>query len=356
MPVLEIKLSKITENAKRILSLCKSHGVEVVGVSKVSLGDPRIAQALKDGGIKILAESRVQNIERMLENGIDGPFMMIRIPPKSELEKIVSYCEYILVSELQTVQWIEEVSQELSRSPKLIYMVDVGDLREGVWYKEATAEILQAARFCRKSQIVGIGTNLGCYGGVIPTRETLSKLLFIKEELSRKGIDISIISGGATATLKVLEDGGLPEGINQLRIGEAIILGTDVTNDRTISWLNQDTVLLKAEIIEIRTKPSIPEGQIGYDAFGRKPQFIDKGLRKRAILALGEQDTVPKQLIPIESGIEVIHASSDHTLIDITEYGGNLALGDFVAFRLTYAALLRAMTCPHVEKVYTKEV
>ncbi len=352
MPILEIFLSKIAENARKILSICKLNGIEVVGVTKVTLGDPKIAQTLREAGITILAESRIQNIERLIASGVDGPFMMIRIPPRSELKKVVQHCEYILVSEPQTVNWIEELSQELSKKPKLIYMVDIGDLREGVWYKESVEEILQASKLCKRSEIVGIGTNLGCYGGVIPTKQILSRLLSIKQDLSKGGLNISIVSGGSTATLKLLEEGNLPDGINQLRIGEAIILGTDVTNNRTINWLNQDTVILKAEVIEIKTKPSVPEGEIGFDAFGRKPQFIDRGPRKRAILALGEQDTAPKQLIPVQQAMEIIHASSDHTLVDVTNYGANLSLGDFVSFRLTYAALLRAMTCPHVDKIY----
>ncbi|AEH51058.1 alanine/ornithine racemase family PLP-dependent enzyme [Pseudothermotoga thermarum] len=355
MPFLEIHLPKVRENAEKVLSLCKSFGIEVVGVTKVSLGDPTLAEILRQAGIKIIAESRIQNIERLLKNGIEGPFMMIRVPPKSELEKVVQYCDYILVSEPQTVEWIEELAQQLSKSPKLIYMVDVGDLREGVWYKEAVEEIFASFKLCKKARIVGIGTNLGCYGGVIPTPETLAKLISVKEKLTEKGLDVQIVSGGATATLRLVEEGKLPPQINQLRIGEAIFLGTDVTNDRVIKWLNQDTFILKAEIIEIKTKPSVPEGEIGFDAFGRKPQFIDKGPRKRAILALGEQDTVPKQLIPLLDGAQVIHASSDHTLVDITECKIDLKLGDFISFRLSYAALLRAMTCPHVEKIYMKE-
>jgi len=152
--------------------------------------------------------------------------------------------------------------------------------------------------------------------------------------------------------LKLLEDGSLPEGINQFRVGEAIILGTDVTRNRSIPGLRQDTVLLEAEIIEMKTKPSVPVGTIGRDAFGRVPSFEDIGLRKRVILALGEQDCVPAHLKPVIRGTRVIHGSSDHVVVDITEANQSFDIGDTMRFTMSYASLLRSMTSPHVEKVF----
>lgn len=353
MPRLRINLELIRENTHRILRRCSECNVELVGVTKVSLGDPQIAKVMREAGVKIIGDSRVENIERMLQAGIDGPFMMLRIPPREELQKIVKLCEYVLVSELKTVQWIEEISGKLNKSVSLIYMVDVGDLREGVWYKEAVEEIVQAIRLTKKAKIIGIGTNLGCYGGVIPSVKNMSTLVEIKDLVEKKvSYQLTVVSGGNTSALRLLEDNSLPFGVNQYRIGEAIFLGSDVTNNRVIDWLRQDAVLLEAQVIEVKTKPSVPEGEIGQDAFGRKPTFKNKGLRRRAILALGEQDVVSTGLKPLESGIEVIHASSDHTIVDITDANREIAIGDTITFSLSYGALLRAMTCPHVQKLY----
>lgn len=353
MPRLYINLRLIEENARRILEKCSDFGVEVVGVTKVSLGDPKIAQAMKKAGIRIIGESRTQNILRMIENNVDGPFMMIRIPQKDELPKIVKLCEYVLVSEIKTIEWMEEIAHDMNKFISVIYMIDVGDLREGVWYKDAVEEIVKAVRVSKRIQVIGVGTNLGCYGGVLPSAKNLGILVEIKNLVEKKAsCTLSVVSGGNTAALKLLEEGKLPLGVNQYRIGEAIFLGTDVTNNRQIDWLAQDAIILEAQVIEVKTKPSFPEGEIGQDAFGRKPIFIDKGMRKRAILALGEQDIVPTGLKPLDSEVQVIHASSDHTIVDITDLEREINVGDTMKFKLSYGALLRAMTCPHVEKVY----
>lgn len=353
MPRLHINLSKVTNNAKKIREFLASHGIELVGVTKVTLGDPPIARALREAGVQILGESRIQNVERLVKNGIDGPFMMLRIPQLSELESIVDLCDYVLVSELEIVQRMEEISRTRRRRVKLIYMVDVGDLREGVWYEKALEEIAEATKICDWNELCGVGTNLGCYGGVLTTEENMNLLLGIRDAVERKTKrKLSIVSGGNTSALKLVEEGKIPSGVNQFRVGEAIYLGTDVTNNREIDWLEKDAFVLEAEVIEVKTKPSVPVGQMGFDAFGRRPNFVDRGWRKRAILALGEQDTVPSHLKPLQVGAVVLHASSDHTIVDITEVDDPVRVGDVMRFRLSYAALLRAMTCPHVEKVY----
>ncbi|HOJ88474.1 MAG TPA: alanine/ornithine racemase family PLP-dependent enzyme [Pseudothermotoga sp.] len=353
MPRLYIHLQSIEENARRILERCSKYGVEVVGVTKVSLGDPKIAQTMKDAGIRIIGESRIDNIVRLRKEGIDGPFMMIRIPQKDDLPKTLDLCEYALVSELKTIEWMDEIAHEMGKSISVIYMVDVGDLREGAWYKDAVEEIAKAVKMAKKIQVVGVGTNLGCYGGVLPSERNLGILVQIRDIVEKKSsCELPIVSGGNTAALKLLEEGKLPFGVNQYRIGEAIFLGTDVTNNRQIQWLRQDAIVLEAQIIELKTKPSFPEGETGQDAFGRKPAFVDKGIRRRAILALGEQDILSTGLRPLDNGAEVIHASSDHTIVDVSDVERRIEVGDTMRFTLSYGALLRAMTCPHVEKIY----
>ncbi|AJC74435.1 alanine racemase [Pseudothermotoga hypogea DSM 11164 = NBRC 106472] len=352
-PRLYVDLSKIRANAQRVLEFLSKHGIELVAVTKVTLGDPNIARVLREAGVRIIGESRIQNVERLISSGVTGPFMMLRIPQLSEIDSIVGLCDYILVSELDVVRKIEELCREKKHRTKLIYMVDVGDLREGVWYENAVEEVVQAAKMCDWAELCGVGTNLGCYGGVLASEENMRMLLNIRdnvERLTKKSFPI--VSGGNTSALKLVEEERLPQGVNQFRVGEAIYLGTDVTNNREISWLERDAFILEAEVIELKTKPSVPVGETGFDAFGRKPNFFDKGWRRRAILALGEQDTVPGQLKPLDEKVEVIHASSDHTIVDISDVDRSIRVGDTMKFRLTYAALLRAMTCPHVEKIY----
>ncbi|WGS66000.1 alanine/ornithine racemase family PLP-dependent enzyme [Marinitoga aeolica] len=353
-PVLHIYPERIKHNAKNIKKLCDNRGIMVTGVTKVVSANIDVAKAMLDAGITSLGDSRIQNIIYMKENGIDAEFMLLRIPMKSELELVVEHVDITLVSELKTVEWLNEIAKEKNKIQNIIYMVDVGDLREGVWYENAVEEIIEVQKYdniCLK----GIGTNLGCFGGVLPSVKNMNILLEVKNEieeiLSRK---LDIISGGNSAALPLIENGILPDGINHFRLGESIICGTDVTNNRNVPGNRQDTVILEAQIIELKEKPSVPVGEIGFDAFGRKPVFEDKGKRLKAILAIGEQDISPDGLIPIDEKIEVLHSSSDHTIVDLTDSEYEYKLGDTIKFRMSYGCLLKAITSKYVEKVIEK--
>jgi predicted amino acid racemase len=223
----------------------------------------------------------------------------------------------------------------------------------------------------------GVGVNFGCFAGVLPSAFALNRLLLAREALaSELGYDVPVCSGGSTSSLVLIERGELPSGVNHLRVGEAILLGQDVAWHRAIPWLRQDTAYLEAEVVETRVKPSLPEGETGADAFGNLQTFEDKGLRRRAIVAVGRQDVPVEALTPCSPGVQVLGGSSDHTILDvsdanvtdanatgitdanvtgITDASSTWNWGDKERFSLSYAGLLGLMTSPYVFKDYRKQ-
>ncbi|MCP4548531.1 MAG: alanine/ornithine racemase family PLP-dependent enzyme, partial [bacterium] len=144
--------------------------------------------------------------------------------------------------------------------------------------------------------------------------------------------------------------------VNHLRIGEAILLGCDTLTRERIPDLYTDAFTLVAEVVELKTKPSRPYGEIAQDAFGHVPVFADgyiheegKGDMERAILALGRQDVDGSAIKP-RIKADILGISSDYLVLDVS--GLDLEVGAKVQFDVGYSALLRAMTSPYVEKVY----
>ena len=353
-PCVEINLKNIKENTERVVDFCKKHGIEVVGITKGVCADLNIAKVMLEGGVSLLGDSRIQNVISLKEAYPSTEVMLIRSPMLSEVEKVVEYADYSLNTELSVLKKISETCKKVGKTHKVIIMVDVGDRREGLLPHHVVPFVKKAMEL-ENIEIIGIGAQLGCFGGVLPTFENQKILVDLAEKIkSELHIDIPIISVGGSVILKLLEENSLPEKINQLRVGEAIILGTSSTDNRDIPWLRQDTLILKAEIIELKEKPSLPKGPIGKNAFGRTPKFIDKGIRKRAILAIGGQDVSVGGLIPLMKGIEVLGGSSDHIIVDVTESQTELKVGDILEFRMNYEAMLRAMTSKYVDKNYIK--
>lgn len=355
MPCLKINLTKIRQNAERVIGMCGKHGVSVTGVTKSFCGDPKIVQAFADAGITTFADSRLENIIAMKEAGIRGEFLLLRIPMLSEVVEIVAHADGSVNSEIETIRALSDAAFSIGKRHRVLLMVDVGDLREGVWpdkVLETAGEIMG----CKGIEFIGLGTNLGCYGGVLPTYGNLSLLTKLKEEIEQTyGCEVPVVSAGGTSVMKMIEEGPWPAGVNNVRIGEAIMSGMDSVNiERRIPGLHQDAFTLIAEVVELKEKPSMPIGPTGYNAFHGITQHVDKGIRKRAICAIGKQDMFLEKITPYGEGIEVLGGSSDHFLLDVTEYPGKLRIGSTIAFNIMWDNVLRLTTSPYVRRVYTE--
>ncbi|MFN3699835.1 MAG: alanine/ornithine racemase family PLP-dependent enzyme, partial [Dictyoglomus sp.] len=341
--------------AKLIVDIGKSFGIFIDGVTKVSLGDPYIGRILIKAGVRGLSDSRIESIKRMKESGLDTEFTLIRLPCISQVEEEIKYADISLNSELETLKRLNEVGAKLKKKHKIIIMVEMGDIREGIWKKEELDLVIKEALKMKNLEVYGIGTNFTCFGGVIPTEEKYVDFLEIVDKIIKKyKITFSLVSAGNSSSLPLLFEGKIPKGINHLRVGEGIMLGKETAYRKTIHGARTDTFRLVGEILEIKEKPSIPWGIIGEDAFGHKPSFKAKGVRRRALMNFGRQDIDPEGITPEIEGIEVLGATSDYTLLDLGE-NEDLKVGDSIGFALNYSALLQAFTSPFVKKIY-KEV
>lgn len=146
----------------------------------------------------------------------------------------------------------------------------------------------------------------------------------------------------------------MPVGINQLRVGEAALLGRDTSGRSRLEGLHRDAFLLRAEVIEVNAKPSVPRGLLGLDAFGAAPEFVDRGTRRRAILALGKADVPPGGLEPVEPGLSILGASSDHMIVDVHDLPRAPRTGEAVEFRLLYPGLLALAHSAYITKHYRR--
>lgn len=347
-PEITIRTDTIRENAEKIVRLCSARGINVWGVTKGVSANPKVAFSMLEGGCVGVADSRMDNIRKLRLYGIREPIMLLRIPMPGEIDEVASLADVCLISMPDTVMMLEKACQNEQREVGIIIMVDLGDLREGIWPDEVGIMAETLAR-CRWVRCLGVGSNFGCLSGVLPTVTNLSLLLSIGREFETiLGYSLDMFSGGATSSLSLVEDGSMPMGVNQLRIGEAILLGVEISTGRIIPYLSQDAIRISAEVVEVRKKPSFPLGETGADAFGNKPVFEDRGVRRRAIVAIGRQDTRPEGLLPVDNGISIIGASSDHLTLDVEESDRQIGLGDVITFSPDYGATLAATTSVYV--------
>ena len=347
-PQLEFDLALLRSNADAVISRCRGMGIRVCGVVKGVDGLPEAARVLRAAGAAELGTSRLEQVAKCRAAGVPGPWLLIRIPGLTELPDVVALCETSLQSEWPTLLALEEECLRQNKTHRVIVMTDLGDLREGFWDKKELVDVCERVeRDLPHVQLAGIGVNLTCYGSTKPTSEKMNELVGLARQVEQRiGRKLEIVSGGATSSFTLVHWGTMPAGVNHLRIGEAILLGKDLQVDwgiRDMDYLRMDALTLRAEVVEVKDKPTYPIGEFAIDAFGRKPVYEDRGIRRRAILALGRADVGElESLIPREPGLTVIGGSSDHCIVDVEDCPRRLQVGDIVEFSLCYSHMLYA--------------
>jgi predicted amino acid racemase len=346
---LTIDLGKIEQNARRIAAALP--GVGIVGVTKVTCGSPEAARAMLAGGVTALGESRLENAQRLRDAGVEAPIWLLRAPTPALAGDTVRLIDVSAISELAIAETLDAAAARAGKRHGVLAMVDIGDRREGMMPAELP-EFLSAVEAMANIELVGIGASLTCYGAIVPDEENLGMLARLAAAaevlLGRK----LLVSGGSSTSIDPVTHGRGPEAINNLRIGEAIVLGVDPATRLPIPGLDlyTDALTVSAPVVECKVKPSMPEGTSTQDAFGMTPTFVDRGDRRRAICALGRQDAPAEGLTPLDPRVEVLGASSDHLVLDVDALPEAPGIGDAIEFRPGYSATLGLCTSPYVDK------
>ena len=329
-PLLEIDLDKLKANLAALIERCQSLSVEVTGVVKGFSALPEAAGVYTECGVRSLASSRLSQLRALRGAGVACERVLIRIPMLSELPEVAEVADMSLQSELETLRALNAVCAKHGTRHRVILMADLGDLREGFWSREELVDAaLEVEYKLDHLELAGVGTNLAI------------------------GRELQYISGGASTSVHMVLDGTLPARVNHLRIGEFALLGG--IYGCYPDFLRRDVFTLRMEVVECKPKPSYPVGELTVDAFGKTREYTDRGIRRRALCAAGRVDYGdPFDLTPRLAGVEVLGASSDHTILDVEDPAVPVRLGDALDFGVSYGSLVYLTNTPEVRIVYRK--
>lgn len=354
-PRLEIDLDKIHHNASELVQRLAARGIRVTGVTKAALGSPSIARTMLRAGVDALGDSRLSNLARMRGQRHATRTVLMRSPMQSQVASVVTLADTSMNTELAVIRQLSYAAGRAGVVHGILLMVELGDLREGILPADVLRMVGDAVGL-PNLVLRGIGTNLACRHGVVPDPANMAQLSDLADSIDvRFGLALETVSGGNSANLAwALADTAIGR-INDLRLGEAILLGRDPLDRSALPGLYTDAIRLVAEVIESKTKPARPFGRRAESAFGPPPPSETtvanaRGLIQQAILAVGRQDIDPEGL-RAPAGVRILGSSSDHLVVDCGEIP--LTVGAEVCFDLNYSCLLRAMTSPFVSKVRT---
>lgn len=366
-PTLTIDLPKLRDNARVEKKELGDLGIEVMAVNKVFDGCVATARAVLEGGIDVIAESRVYNLKK-IKDALGCRTCLLRSPVLSEIADVVRYADISLNSEPVVIKALSEEAVKQGKTHEVLLMVDMGDLREGIMFDKYD-EIVAAVKLIDSLpnlKLYGLGTNFNCYGTVMPTVKNGEDFLAIAKKVEADtGIRIPRLSAGNCTSYVLIDQKKWPKGLNHLRIGGLHEYGIEYVHMHYLDQYHHSSkpvgkacsplYKLSAEIIELNDKPTVPIGELGVDAFLQTKTFEDRGIRRRALLAFGRQDVPVENCVPCDDSITILGQTSDHTLMDIEDCKTPLKVGDRIEFELDYTGLLAACTTNGVEKRFIND-
>ncbi|WP_338409896.1 alanine/ornithine racemase family PLP-dependent enzyme [uncultured Flavobacterium sp.] len=355
MAFLKLYSTKLKENYTFLDTIFKERNIDWGVVTKLLCGNTIYLKELINLGVTEMHDSRISNLRRIKKLNPNVQTVYIKPPSKRNIEKIVQFADVSFNTEIYTIKLISEESKRQNKTHKVIIMIEMGDLREGVLGEELMVFYEQVFSLPH-IEILGIGTNLNCLSGVMPTQDKLIQLSLYKQLIEAKFcIKIPWVSGGTSVAIPLILKNARPMAVNHFRIGEALFFGKDLFTGDTIDGMHNDVFKLYAEIIEITEKPNNPTGELGENVAGSTfiiEENVDLSETSlRAILDFGLLDMQPQYLAPTDESISIIDSSSDMTVIDISNSKNNYKVGDLVSFNLQYMGALYLLNSDYIEKI-----
>ena len=348
MSQVTFNLEALAQNLAAIDARMRQFGLSWTVVTKSLSGNQRVLAALRDLGVRSMADSRLNNLDTIRKSCPENETWYIRPTSLDAASSVVALADVCLISEIDTAHALDRAAAKLGKKQRIFPMFELGDLREGLQPGEIL-DFFDATTQLKNLKIVGIGGQLGCIAGVAPRQDHVNQLRLYQKLLEdRYNTKLPWLSVGSSIFLPLLDD--VPTSANHFRIGESLFLGTDLINGGTLPWLRDDVVTFSAEIVELKEKSRVPLG-LTVDAApfeDEQGQFAGqkRPSSQRALLSVGHLDANVHGLNPLQEGVDIAGASSDITVVELPA-DHHYKLGDKLHFRPDYGAFARLMAAPY---------
>ena len=355
MAYLTFNRTMLRHNYQYLKNLFGNENIEWAIVTKLLCGEEKLLKEVIDLGIKEVCDARIINLKRIKALAPDDlETVYIKPPAKKAIPDLVRYADTSFNSEFETIKAISEEAVKQNKTHKIIIMIELGDLREGVM-GEDLMDFYSSVFRLPNIKVTGIGSNLNCLHGVMPSQDKFIQLSLYKQLIEAKfNVSIPWITGGTSVVIPLLEMRQLPQGVNHFRVGETLYFGTDLIHNNGFKEMEQNVITLYTQIIEITEKPMLPIGEMEANPQGETFE-VDESLygktSHRAILDVGSLDISSDYLVPFpEYQIDFLGASSDMLVIDIKDNKKGYKVGDFIPFHLKYMGALTLFNSDYIEK------
>lgn len=353
MAFLELHVPSLEHNYRYLQQRLARYGKQWGVVTKMLCGHPAFLAEILKLRPQMVFDSRLSNLAAIKKIDPEVRTAYIKPVPKRSIRKLLTCADISFNTEIETITAIDEMAGTLGIRHEVVIMIEMGDLREGV-LRDELVDFYSRVFALENIDVLGIGTNLNCMNGIMPSNDKLIQLSLYQQLLeARFDHRIPWVTAGTSVTLPLLAKQQVPVGVNHFRVGETLFFGKNLMTNKTFSDMRNDVFRFRAEVIEIQEKPMVAEGLQGQNVAGETPVFDVDDMGKtsyRAILDVGLLDIDPAHLQPVRQDYAIIGASSDMLVMDAGERGDRIQVGDLIAFKVDYMGALSLMNSRYVDK------
>lgn len=356
MATLQIHTDLIIGNIKKLNEFLKPKGIEWTLVTKILNGyKPALEKILRDPSIDQLhsiGDSRISNLKVIKEIRPEIVTIYIKPPAINQAKNVIKYADISLNSSYETIRELDIQAEKQGKIHRVIIMIEMGELREGV-VRENILNFYEQVFQLKNISVIGIGTNLGCMYGVEPTFDKLIQVSLYKQLIEKTfGVKLEVVSSGSSITLPLVSMNKIPKGVTHFRIGEAAFLGVSPYDNKKFRNLSTNAFTFEAEIVELKKKEVVPDGNIGEGAIGVTADYnqLQYNESYRAIVDFGELDVDHTNLLPKDKAINFIGTTSDMTVYDVGQKNIKYKVGHQLHFSPCYMAVARITNSKYMTK------
>ncbi len=353
MAFITLDTKKLAHNFDFLNNIFTDNGIDWAIVTKLLCGNKLYLQEVLKLGVKQVCDSRIINLKRIKSINPAIETIYIKPPAKNNAANVVKYADYSVNSESRIIERLSLEAVKQNKIHKVIIMVELGELREGIMGAHLM-EFYEKVFRMKNIEVAGIGANLSCLYGILPSQDKLIQLSLYEQLIeARFNKKIDYVSGGSSVTIPLLLQGILPKGINHFRVGETLFFGTNVYDGTPLDGMEHDIFNLFVNIIEITEKPMVPTGTFGTnlegETFSPDESLLGK-TSKRALIDIGLLDVDKNHIQFVDPDLEIVGATSDIIVVDLGDNAKGYKAGDLLPVKLDYLSTLKLLNSEYVEK------
>ena len=347
MAELLFHVGKLRKNLDTVQAFAKARNLDLLLVTKVIQSRPDLLTLINHPALSRIADLHAVNLARLPQAVTER----VHLRPKvSNALETARHCDRVFLSDTRVAEALGQARESLSLPAlRVSVMVEAGDLRDGVPWDDLPTVVKHLASL-KGIAVEGLGANLGCLSGIIPTSESMERCAAgLRRVRKLSGVQLPGLSVGGTVYWENLRQ-GFPTEFTEFRLGEAAFFGFNTSKGVPIMELDEGVFTLDLEVLEVwkKTVGEIAPGEVGLNAFGQRMHSTLTGLRQRAVLDGGENLAPMSALRPMDAKSFLVGQTHEYTVLDCTD-AAVPAVGGRLSFQAGYEAVARSFLSPFLQ-------